>query len=546
MTTADLGEVVTFYSYKGGTGRTMALANVACLLAQRARRADGERVLMIDWDLEAPGLHLYFKDLCTSWSGRGGTPRSLDEAPGLIDLFERLDADVRSAPRSARDGSLDPAPEIVRNLDLAPYVVDTDIPSLDLLKAGSFRGDYSRRVNRFQWEELFLRSPALIRTLAERLADEYRYVLVDSRTGLTDTSGICTVLMPEKLVVVFTPNQQSLTGVMDLVRRATRFRRDSDDLRPLLVYPMPSRIEQARPMLRDGWRSGERGSALGYQPQFERLFQETYGLPHCSLQRYFDEVQIQHVPDYAYGEVIAVRVEQSRDRLSLSVGYENFVRWLVERAGPWDEQDEQDERKEPGGAAPPNHAAALAKTAQAAFDSCSPAEQALARRTFLDLVWMAPSPQLGAYTSRKVTEASLQPDAVKVTDRFVAAGVLAASGSPGERIFELAADSLLHTWPLLRRWIEEDRDFLLWRQRLGEKRAEWETGGRRRGDLLPTDQLLDARDRLERRGDDLSEADRAFIHASSRRQRLWELVVAAAAGLVVLLLLLLYHQSCTG
>jgi MinD superfamily P-loop ATPase len=54
------GEIVTFYSYKGGTGRSMALANVACLLAEQLS-AD-EHILMIDWDLEAPGLHRYFRD----------------------------------------------------------------------------------------------------------------------------------------------------------------------------------------------------------------------------------------------------------------------------------------------------------------------------------------------------------------------------------------------------------------------------------------------------------------------------------------------------
>ena len=49
------GQVVTFYSYKGGTGRTMALANVAWILA-----ANGKRVLVVDWDLESPGLHRFF------------------------------------------------------------------------------------------------------------------------------------------------------------------------------------------------------------------------------------------------------------------------------------------------------------------------------------------------------------------------------------------------------------------------------------------------------------------------------------------------------
>src|SRR5262245_66423772 len=49
------GTVLTFYSYKGGVGRSFTLANIAVLLARW-----GYRVLTIDWDLEAPGLHHYF------------------------------------------------------------------------------------------------------------------------------------------------------------------------------------------------------------------------------------------------------------------------------------------------------------------------------------------------------------------------------------------------------------------------------------------------------------------------------------------------------
>ena len=49
------GTVVTFYSYKGGVGRTLALANIGVLLAKW-----GYRVLAVDWDLEGPGLHLYY------------------------------------------------------------------------------------------------------------------------------------------------------------------------------------------------------------------------------------------------------------------------------------------------------------------------------------------------------------------------------------------------------------------------------------------------------------------------------------------------------
>jgi Mrp family chromosome partitioning ATPase len=61
------GKIITFYSYKGGTGRSMVLANVAWILA-----SNGKKVLAVDWDLEAQGLHRYFypflldKDLTAS------------------------------------------------------------------------------------------------------------------------------------------------------------------------------------------------------------------------------------------------------------------------------------------------------------------------------------------------------------------------------------------------------------------------------------------------------------------------------------------------
>src|SRR3970282_92133 len=51
------GKVITFYSYKGGVGRSMSLVNIACLMAKQKKK-----VLLIDWDLEAPGLHTFFND----------------------------------------------------------------------------------------------------------------------------------------------------------------------------------------------------------------------------------------------------------------------------------------------------------------------------------------------------------------------------------------------------------------------------------------------------------------------------------------------------
>ena len=66
-----MGQIVTFYSYKGGTGRTMAMANAAWILA-----ADGHRVLTVDWDLEAPGLHRYLHPFLRQ--GAGGVTGIID------------------------------------------------------------------------------------------------------------------------------------------------------------------------------------------------------------------------------------------------------------------------------------------------------------------------------------------------------------------------------------------------------------------------------------------------------------------------------------
>src|SRR6476646_6930311 len=81
------GQIVTFYSFKGGTGRTMALANVAWILA-----ANGKRVLMADWDLESPGLHRFFQPFMDE---------SASARPGIVDF-------VRTYEWAAVEAGLDP------------------------------------------------------------------------------------------------------------------------------------------------------------------------------------------------------------------------------------------------------------------------------------------------------------------------------------------------------------------------------------------------------------------------------------------------------
>jgi hypothetical protein len=254
---------------------------------------------------------------------------------GVIELFEQLKTKLEEMSNQPLDE--DDAEETVRRIALDDFVVHTTVPRVDLMLAGRFDLDYGDRMSRFDWRRLFDRAPSLIRALAELLAERYDYVLVDSRTGFNEISGICTALLPDQLVLVFTPNRQSLLGGIDAVRRATHYRIQSEDLRPLAVFPLPSRIDVSEPELLEKWRFGDSlcdEDDEGYQSRFENLFVQVYGLPSCNLKNYFDEVQIQHIPRYSYGEEIAALRERGT-RLSISRSYATFADILAKNESAW-------------------------------------------------------------------------------------------------------------------------------------------------------------------------------------------------------------------
>lgn len=337
MTTKDSpGTVITFYSYKGGTGRSMALSNIACWLAR-----ENKDILIIDWDLEAPGLHRYFHDkILMADKEEENIESELESHIGLIDLFSEVELRMRNSDPGNEDEAEEFARDAFRKIDLETYFLQTELQGLRLLKAGRFDARYPEKVNTFDWRNLYERNPSIFQVFAEEVSAQFDFILVDARTGITDTGGICTHLLPEKLVVVFTPNLQSLTGVSELMRKATTYRRESDDLRPLLVYPLPSRIEASRELLQNSWRHGDASRGIkGYQKIFEEVFSDIYDLADIDLSEYFDEVQIQHSPDYAYGEEIAMLLAESSDRLSLARSYRTFGQWLIRDRPIWSHRE---------------------------------------------------------------------------------------------------------------------------------------------------------------------------------------------------------------
>jgi hypothetical protein len=343
--TDPAGQVITFYSYKGGTGRSMALANVGVLLGReepKTTRPDGAHgVLLIDWDLEAPGLHRFFQGHLTRHLGRGvrtpdGFARALKSQHGLIDFF---DAVVRL--RDTVGGTDATAYRQVAFEEFAgkKYLMATDHPNLSLLTAGRLGDDYGERIGKFDWERFFQNDPGFFRAFREFLKQRFRYTLIDSRTGLTDTSGICTQHLPEKLAAVFVLNHQNIEGSLEVIRKVAAFRRSSVNPATLSVFPLPSRVAIDRSTPRQVWLEGGEldGEILpGYRHQFEALFRELHGLEpeECDLHSYFRRVQVPQDSDYAFGEKIAV-LRDTADPLAPGHVFAQFAKRLSTLDAPW-------------------------------------------------------------------------------------------------------------------------------------------------------------------------------------------------------------------
>ncbi len=159
------GTVVTFYSYKGGVGRTFALANVAVLLGRW-----GFRVLCVDWDLEAPGL-LHFFSSDQEWD-RSNAGLKKSEAEGLVELLTEFRA-KREVPIRWRD---------------YVFATDTDrTPGVSLLSAGKADNTYSKRLDKLNWNGLYrVGLGNALEVMFEELRAEFDYIFIDSRTGVTD------------------------------------------------------------------------------------------------------------------------------------------------------------------------------------------------------------------------------------------------------------------------------------------------------------------------------------------------------------------------
>ncbi len=208
---------ITFYSYKGGVGRSMALANVAAELA-----SSGRCVVMIDFDLEAPGL-----DSFEEYSQKG--------APGVVEYIDEF-----------RRSKI--TPDIEKFVHRCPLKLEAP-GQMWLMPSGRKDDAYAERLHRMDWSffyETGIAEPFIAnwKKAIER-AFKPDYVLIDSRTGLTDVGGVCTLHFPDIVVLLFALNRQNLFGTAG-VRRAIAQTQRREPIQIITVAsPLPNLAREA-------------------------------------------------------------------------------------------------------------------------------------------------------------------------------------------------------------------------------------------------------------------------------------------------------------
>jgi tetratricopeptide (TPR) repeat protein/CO dehydrogenase nickel-insertion accessory protein CooC1 len=278
MNETSQGQIITFYSYKGGTGRTMALANVAWILA-----SNGKRVLSVDWDLESPGLHKFFHPFLDE--------STVSATPGVIEIInDYASAAVEPGPRND-DWHLEFA-QVQRHAVSLEWAFPGG-GRLDFLSAGRQNRDYSAAVCSLDWDNFYdrLGGGRFFRAMRADMKQNYDYVLIDSRTGLSDVADICTIELPDVLAICFTLSDQSIEGAANVARQISGRYRE----RNIRVLPFPMRIEDGEKEKLDVGRALARmkfeGFPAGMTPETSAL--------------YWASVEVPYKPFYAFEETLA-------------------------------------------------------------------------------------------------------------------------------------------------------------------------------------------------------------------------------------------------
>ncbi|MCA2215739.1 FxSxx-COOH system tetratricopeptide repeat protein [Jidongwangia harbinensis] len=296
------GKVVTFYSYRGGTGRTMALANVAWILA-----ANGKRVLIADWDLEAPGLHRFFEPFLKA--------ETVETSSGVIDLIREYEWQATRNVDRGPDWHKDFA-RVQRHAFSVNWDHFPEGGQLDYLSAGRHNQNYAAAVTGMNWDDFYgrLGGGAFLDALRADMHANYDYTLIASRTGLSDVADICTIHLPDVLVDCFTFSERCIAGGAR-VAAAVMQRHAKRDIR---ILPVAMRVDPAEKDKADAGRVV--------------AMQRFPGLPAdmtpAERARYWNAVEVPYRPFYAYEETLATFGDRPGQTTSLLAAYENLADYI--------------------------------------------------------------------------------------------------------------------------------------------------------------------------------------------------------------------------
>ena len=190
-------QVITFYSYKGGVGRTLALANIA----QRLANDFGKTVAVMDFDLEAPGLHYKFQ---TKYS-------ELKIEEGLVDYIYEY----------AINGKVE---QFIEPFSTKILQYNHSAKPIYIIPAGNTNSsEYWRKLAAIDWHNLFYKPNSqgvnFILNLKKQIETELKpdFLLIDSRTGITEISGITISLLADDCVVVSVNNNENIAGSKQVI-----------------------------------------------------------------------------------------------------------------------------------------------------------------------------------------------------------------------------------------------------------------------------------------------------------------------------------------
>jgi hypothetical protein len=169
---------IVFFSIKGGVGRSTALAATAWHLAQR-----GKRVLVLDLDLESPGLSAAL--LPADRQPKYGITDWLVE--DLVDNADAVFPDMVSSSNLSHDGEIFIVP--AHGSEPGEYISKLGRVWMPKLMAGGTRESWSVRLGR------------LLVALEERFNPDA--VLIDSRSGIDEIASACITDIGANLILLF-------------------------------------------------------------------------------------------------------------------------------------------------------------------------------------------------------------------------------------------------------------------------------------------------------------------------------------------------------